>query len=97
MLRCSTIRTGASKCDAGDSPTPFSQLIACKPNLKLTHVSRDASSPRYIVKVTVTGKGMTPDSRGETGIWIRNYEEVSTAPAAPIKVRWGSHAWVAGE
>ena len=41
---------------------------------------------RYIVKVTVTGKGMMPDSRSETGIWVRNYEEVSTALAAPIKV-----------
>lgn len=51
------------------------------------------SVPRYIVKVTVTGKGMMPDSKAETGIWIRNYEEASTAPTAPIKVTFGRYFW----
>ena len=30
---------------------------------------------------------MTTDSRAETGIWVRNYEEAASALAAPIKVR----------
>lgn len=44
---------------------------------------------RYLVKVTVTGKGMTPDSRTETNIWVRNYEEVSTEITVPIKMEVG--------
>ncbi|KAG1668632.1 hypothetical protein FOA52_002485 [Chlamydomonas sp. UWO 241] len=43
---------------------------------------------RYLVKVTVTGKGMIPDSKSDTGMWVRNYEEVSEA-GAPIKMEVG--------
>lgn len=47
---------------------------------------------RYLVKVTVTGKGMVPDSRKEASFWVRNYEEPSEA-AAPIKVRRAFCGW----
>jgi hypothetical protein len=40
---------------------------------------------RYLLRVTVTGKGMTQDSRRDFNIWVTNYEEPSDA-AAPIKV-----------
>lgn len=43
---------------------------------------------RYLIKVTVTGKGMVPDSKKEAGLWLRNYEEPSEA-AAPIKMEVG--------
>lgn len=40
---------------------------------------------RYMLRVTVTGKGMTPDTKKEFNFWVRNYELPSEA-AAPIKV-----------
>uniref|UniRef100_A0A7R9VN17 Vacuolar protein sorting-associated protein 26 n=1 Tax=Chlamydomonas euryale TaxID=1486919 RepID=A0A7R9VN17_9CHLO len=43
---------------------------------------------RYLIKVSVTGKGMTPDSKSESGLWVRNYEEVSEA-GTPIKMEVG--------
>lgn len=43
---------------------------------------------RYLLRVSVTGKGMTPDSKRDFNIWVTNYEQASEA-AAPIKVRQG--------
>lgn len=43
---------------------------------------------RYILKVTVSGKGMTPDSKKESQIWVRNYE-AAPAAAPPIKMEVG--------
>mmetsp|Transcript_6816 Transcript_6816/g.15085 ORF Transcript_6816/g.15085 Transcript_6816/m.15085 type:complete len:321 (+) Transcript_6816:316-1278(+) len=43
---------------------------------------------RYLLRVTVTGKGMTPDSKKDFTFWVRNYEDVSEA-AAPIKMEVG--------
>ncbi len=37
------------------------------------------------MRVTVTGKGITQDSKRDFNIWVTNYEEPSDA-AAPIKV-----------
>ncbi len=42
---------------------------------------------RYLLRVTVTGKGMTPDSKREFNIWVINYEPVNEA-GPPIKA-WG--------
>jgi hypothetical protein len=47
---------------------------------------------RYLLRVTVGGKGMTPDSKREFPIWIRNYEKLHEA-STPIKV---SHRWRVG-
>ncbi|GFH07967.1 subunit of retromer complex, partial [Haematococcus lacustris] len=41
---------------------------------------------RYLLRVTVTGKGMTQDSRRDFNLWVTNFEEPAMA-AAPIKVR----------
>eukprot|EP00199_Chlamydomonas_sp_CCMP681_P000650 CAMPEP_0119107076 /NCGR_PEP_ID=MMETSP1180-20130426/7935_1 /TAXON_ID=3052 ORGANISM="Chlamydomonas cf sp, Strain CCMP681" /NCGR_SAMPLE_ID=MMETSP1180 /ASSEMBLY_ACC=CAM_ASM_000741 /LENGTH=500 /DNA_ID=CAMNT_0007092509 /DNA_START=118 /DNA_END=1620 /DNA_ORIENTATION=- len=43
---------------------------------------------RYLLRVSVTGKGMAPDARREFNIWVTNYEEASEA-AAPIKMEVG--------
>ncbi len=43
------------------------------------------SGCRYLLRVTVVGKGMTPDSRRDFPIWVRNYEKLHEA-TAPIKV-----------
>ncbi|KXZ45685.1 hypothetical protein GPECTOR_51g670 [Gonium pectorale] len=43
---------------------------------------------RYLLRVTVGGKGMTPDSRRDFPIWVRNYEKLHEA-AAPIKMEVG--------
>lgn len=44
---------------------------------------------RYLIKVMVTGKGMTPDSRAEAPFWVRNYEEAITEVNPPIKMEVG--------
>lgn len=44
---------------------------------------------RYLIKVTVTGKGMTPDSKSEAPFWVRNYEEAVTEVSPPIKMEVG--------
>jgi len=41
---------------------------------------------RYYLRVLVHGKGMTPDTKKDATLWVRNYEAPSEA-AAPIKVR----------
>lgn len=41
---------------------------------------------RYLLRVSVVGKGMTPDSKRDFPIWVRNYEKLHQA-ADPIKVR----------
>jgi len=43
---------------------------------------------RYYLRVLVHGKGMTPDTKKDATLWVRNYEAPSEA-AAPIKVRAG--------
>lgn len=43
---------------------------------------------RYLLRVTVLGKGITPDSKRDFPIWVRNYEKLHEA-AAPIKVGGG--------
>ncbi len=45
---------------------------------------------RYLLRVTVTGKGMQPDSKREFNIWVTNFEEANES-AAPIKVSWHTH------
>ena len=40
---------------------------------------------RYLLRVTVSGKGMTADTKKEFPFWVRNYE-TPTEAAAPIKV-----------
>lgn len=41
---------------------------------------------RYLLRVTVLGKGMTPDSKRDFPIWVRNYEKLHEA-TTPIKAR----------
>ncbi|KAL6753618.1 vacuolar protein sorting-associated protein 26-domain-containing protein [Haematococcus lacustris] len=43
---------------------------------------------RYLLRVTVTGKGMTQDSRRDFNLWVTNFEEPAMA-AAPIKMEVG--------
>ncbi|GIL50500.1 hypothetical protein Vafri_6639 [Volvox africanus] len=43
---------------------------------------------RYLLRVTVVGKGMTPDSRRDFPIWVRNYEKLHE-PTVPIKMEVG--------
>jgi hypothetical protein len=45
-----------------------------------------AARCRYLLRVTVTGKGMAPDSRRDFPVWVTNYEEASE-PGPPIKAR----------
>eukprot|EP00983_Pelagomonas_calceolata_P037219 1136240-Pelagomonas_calceolata.AAC.16 len=40
----------------------------------------------YFLRVNIAGKGMTPDTKHDSPIWVRNVEQPSEA-AAPIKVR----------
>lgn len=40
---------------------------------------------RYLLRVTVTGKGMTPDTKKEFNFWVTNYEAPSEV-GQPIKV-----------
>lgn len=40
---------------------------------------------RYFMRVTVTGKGITPDCKKDSAFWVRNYEALHEA-TAPIKV-----------
>lgn len=53
------------------------------------HVSPCASlfhaHRRYLLRVTVLGKGMTPDSKRDFPLWVRNYEKLHEA-TTPIKV-----------
>lgn len=37
------------------------------------------------MRVTVTGKGITPDCKKDSAFWVRNYEAMHEA-TAPIKV-----------
>ncbi|PNG99332.1 Vacuolar protein sorting-associated protein 26, partial [Tetrabaena socialis] len=55
-------------------------------NVELQHDSYRGQQVRcrYLLRVTVLGKGMTPDSKRDFPIWIRNYEKLHEA-AAPIK------------
>lgn len=43
---------------------------------------------RYLLRVTVTGKGMTPDSKKEFPFWVRNYD-VPSEGGPPIKMEVG--------
>ncbi|PNW79418.1 hypothetical protein CHLRE_09g414200v5 [Chlamydomonas reinhardtii] len=43
---------------------------------------------RYLLRVTVLGKGMTPDSKRDFPIWVRNYEKLHEA-TTPIKMEVG--------
>ncbi len=40
---------------------------------------------RYLLRVTVTGKGMTADSKRDLPFWVRNYDLPPEA-VPPIKV-----------
>ena len=40
---------------------------------------------RYLLRVTVTGKGMVPDTKRDFPFWVRNYEAPTNEPP-PIKV-----------
>lgn len=41
---------------------------------------------RYLLRVTVAGKGMAPDVKKDFPFWVRNYEGPGDE-APPIKVR----------
>lgn len=43
---------------------------------------------RYMLRVTVTGRGMTVDSRQDFPFWVRNYDKASE-PGPPIKMEVG--------
>ncbi|MEW5305273.1 MAG: hypothetical protein WDW36_007826 [Sanguina aurantia] len=43
---------------------------------------------RYFMRVTVTGKGITPDCKKDSAFWVRNYEAMHEA-TAPIKMEVG--------
>ncbi|KAG2493560.1 hypothetical protein HYH03_008374 [Edaphochlamys debaryana] len=43
---------------------------------------------RYLLRVTVAGRGMTADSKRDFPLWVRNYEKLHEA-AAPIKMEVG--------
>ncbi|EFJ42180.1 hypothetical protein VOLCADRAFT_77226 [Volvox carteri f. nagariensis] len=43
---------------------------------------------RYLLRVTVVGKGMTPDSKRDFPLWVRNYEKLHEA-TVPIKMEVG--------
>lgn len=43
---------------------------------------------RYLLRVTVLGKGMTPDSKRDFPLWVRNYEKLHEA-TTPIKMEVG--------
>jgi len=43
---------------------------------------------RYFLRVNIAGKGMTPDTKHDSTLWVRNFEQPTEA-AAPIKVRAG--------
>lgn len=44
---------------------------------------------RYLLRVTVTGKGMVTDTKKEFPFWVRNYDKPATDPSAPIKLEVG--------
>jgi len=43
---------------------------------------------RYLLRITVTGKGMVADTKKDYPFWVRNYD-VAAEEAPPIKVRFG--------
>lgn len=44
---------------------------------------------KYLLRVTVTGKGMITDTKKDFPFWVRNYELVSTETLPPIKMEVG--------
>uniref|UniRef100_A0A7S3R0N7 Vacuolar protein sorting-associated protein 26 n=1 Tax=Dunaliella tertiolecta TaxID=3047 RepID=A0A7S3R0N7_DUNTE len=60
------------------------------PNVEMQYDSYKGQQVRchYFLRVNIAGKGMTPDTKHDSPIWVRNVEQPSEA-AAPIKMEVG--------
>lgn len=60
-------------------------LPCCKQCLTLMTINACFLLFRYLLRVTVTGKGMVTDTKREAPFWVRNYE-LPPEEAPPIKM-----------
>jgi hypothetical protein len=73
-------------------------LVGSSANQPTVHpTDHPATHPpqRYLLRVTVTGKGMVADTKRDFPFWVRNYGE-HEEEAPPIKVRRGHRFWGVG-